>query len=134
MNKYGQSALRAVELLRTGMHTPESAWQQAVAEVFPDSEDSRTKSCPRGAFLGLCRAGLIEGVPHDPTDPTDDGLNATYARFAVNLLQTEPRWASEKASKIWRHVMAGIGTDPHKRPNAQMEVVLALWTAGVIRR
>ena len=134
MNKYGQSALRAVELLRTGMHTPESAWQQAVAEVFPDSEDSRTKSCPRGAFLGLCRAGLIEGVPHDPAARIDDGLNASYAREAIELLRSEPQWASKDAGSIWEQVMRRLGNAPSKRPNGQMDVVLALWADGLIRR
>ena len=134
VNKYAQSALRAVQLLRAGMHTPESVWQHAVAETFPDSEDSRMKSCPRGAFLGLCRAGLIEGVPHDPAAPVDEGLNAGYARCAVELLRSEPQWASKKAGEIWQQVMERVGTDPQKRSNAQMDVVLALWKAGVIRR
>lgn len=83
--------------------------------------------------MGLCRAGLVEGLPHNPTDPPDNGLNAAYARTAVNLLRAEPQWASKKADDIWKSVMARIGSDPNKRANAQMDIVLTLWTAGLIR-
>lgn len=134
MNKYGLTAVRAVELLRAGLSEPESAWKQAAKQMFPESESSRAKACPKTTFLGLCSAGLIEGVPRASEISGDDGLNANYARDAVELLRSEPNWAMEKAGDVWKEVMRRLGNAPTKRANGQMDVVLALWAAGMILR
>ncbi|MGE4069546.1 MAG: hypothetical protein AB7E72_00045 [Lysobacterales bacterium] len=132
MNKYGQTAVRAVQLLQAGMSEPEAAWKQAAKEMFPESEASRAKVCPKAAFLGLCSAGLINGVPRALEVSGTDGLNARYARNAVELLQSEPHWATEKAGEVWKEVMRRLGNAPSKRANGQMDVVLALWANGLI--
>ena len=134
MNKYGQTALRAVELMHAGLRSPQTAWEHAAAQVFPDSASSRTKSCPKAAFLGLCTAGLIESLPRPMQNGGTDSVNARYACDAVELLRTEPNWAAEMASSIWKEVMRRLGADQTKRANGQMDVVLALWTSGLIRR
>lgn len=134
MNKYGQTALRAVELMHAGLRSPQTAWEHAAAQMFPDSASSRSKSCPKVAFLGLCSAGLIDMLP-GPTQVTGaDSVNASYARDALELLRSEPNWAAETSSAIWKEVMRRLGADQTKRANGQMDVVLALWTNGLIRR
>ena len=36
---------------------PAQAWKSAADQVFPDSDSSRSKGCPKSAFLGLCEDG-----------------------------------------------------------------------------
>lgn len=134
MNKYGQTALRAVELMRSGLRSPQTAWEQAAAQIFPDSASSRIKSCPKAAFLGLCNAGLVDFLPWPTQISGTDSVNARYACDAVELLRAEPNWAAATSSAIWKEVMRRLGADQTKRANGQMDVVLALWTNGLIRR
>ena len=45
MNKYAEVALKAATLL--GTHSPQKAWEDASYEIFPDSQSSREKACPK---------------------------------------------------------------------------------------
>jgi hypothetical protein len=63
MGKYGETAKIAVALISENPFiSPVDAWEAAVARVFPSSESSRKKSCPKGAFQGLCEEGMVAGV------------------------------------------------------------------------
>ena len=63
MGKYGKTAVIAVNLLRENKTSdPIKAWELASYQVFPDSESSRSKSCPKNAFLGLCEDGQIRAA------------------------------------------------------------------------
>lgn len=99
--------------------------------VYPASESSRKKGCPRSTYLGLCEAGFVRGIPRGDYTQSED--NKRYAIDAVRLLRRDPNLAEPSASaggaaRLWAAVMKG---DP-KRPNGQMEVVLALWNTGLI--
>ena len=86
MNKYGQVAIVATELYRLGqVSSPSAAWELSVKEIFPDSESSREKGCPRGAYLGLCEAGLITGIPSGKYSRSEK--NKSYALEAVELIR-----------------------------------------------
>ncbi len=125
---YGRAAVLAVELYRSGKATsPQDAWEKAVAVVFPDSPSSRAKGCPKGAFLGLCSEGLIRGI--NPGEYTTSRDNSSYAVRAVHVLEDDPSLAKNKA-RLWSEVMDG----GEKRHNSQMDVVTALWAAGLISR
>lgn len=129
MAKYGAVALRAVELLRHDPnHSPADAWRKAATETFSNSPASRVKGCPKAAFLGLCEDGLVAGVPARPCGAGTD--NKAYAVEAVRILVRNPSIAAEGAAPLWRRVMNGR----EKAPNKQMDVVLALWDAGLIKR
>ena len=66
MNKYGQVAvLAATNLIGKKNSDPAQAWKSAADQVFPDSDSSRSKGCPKSAFLGLCEDGLIKGLVVD---------------------------------------------------------------------
>jgi len=55
VSKYGQSALKVVELIRSNyINDPKEAWEKATREIFGEGSSSQQKGCPRGAFLGLC--------------------------------------------------------------------------------
>ena len=102
------------------------AWQTAAREVFVGLEAAQKKACPKSAFLGLCEAGLVSGIPRQDCGAGPE--NKEYAVQAVKLLAREPTLAKEGASSLWERVMDGRA----KRPNSQMEVVLELWEAGLI--
>jgi hypothetical protein len=130
--KYGKLAVRATELLREGCSSAEDAWRQMAEEIFPNAPASQQKTCPREAFLGLCQAGLLAGVPRGRCEASASGRNRDYARVAVGVLRAEPEFASKSKIELWRRVMRECHEDQGKNPNRQMDVVLALWSEGLI--
>jgi hypothetical protein len=132
MGKYGTAAIRAKQFHQQGNLLLAGAWRRACEEVFPDAPESRRKGCPRGAFLGLCAAGLVRGVAPAESDDLVMGANATYAVTAAHLLAADPSLATEGPTKLWRRVMKELGLEPSKQPNGQMDVVLTLWTSGAL--
>ena len=126
MSKYGEAAILAVELIESGKATdPEDGWKQAVRKVFPASQPLQRKGCPKGAFLGLCSQGLVQGIDAGPYgQPTKNG---EYAVGAAEVLRAN-RFLCSQPALLWKKV-AG----PSKTENNQMEVVIALWQAGRIR-
>ena len=126
MGKYGDAAIEATTFLLTGKeNSPLEAWASAVRAIFPKSISSQRKGCPKTAYLGLCEEGLIRGVP--PGKYTRASGNKSYAISAVKLLRKEPALAGNK-EMLWSKVMRG----ERKRPNNQMDVVIALWKRGLI--
>ena len=122
MNRYAETALKSVELIRNNTISPELAWKQAAESIFPDNYDAQVKGCPKGAFLGLCSAGLMKGV--SAGEYTNAKRNAGYATQAVEILSLMAE-APEPAA-LWKLVLNG----EEKAHNSQMNVVLALWQAG----
>jgi hypothetical protein len=43
-----------------------------------------------------------------------------------------PDRAEGSKAALWSEVMARTGSDPHKRHNGQMDVVLSVWEAGLL--
>lgn len=126
-NKYGRAAVRAVELCRTEARmTPPEAWDVATSEMFGAGTPAQCKGCPKSAFLGLCQAGLVVDVPRG--DYCRGEKNMGYAVAAAKILGREPALASNLAD-LWRRSIAGAV----KRHNSQMNVVVALWCAGLLR-
>ena len=128
MSKYGEIACSAVKKTKEGM-TPERTWGEAAKVVFPGKRPSRTKSCPRNAFLGLAEEGLVVGVA--PCQYTNSKDNKRYAIKGVDLLRENPNLARQK-SVLWRRVMHTEGNEG-KSHNNQMDVVIGLWSNGDIR-
>lgn len=110
MGQFGKTAVRAAEYIKTGMRA-ESAWKKAAEEIIT-SPSSQVKGCPKGAFLGLYSS--------------DYGLNASYAKQAVEVLRANPT-KHFTADDLWN----AIG-NRGKTYNQQMDVVLSLWNAGYI--
>ncbi|HET7228803.1 MAG TPA: hypothetical protein VFJ16_02240 [Longimicrobium sp.] len=129
MDGFGGVAVRAVELVGKGTcgSAPE-AWETAAREVFPHSRSQQVKSCPRGAFLGLCEEGLVSGIP--PGNYTTSRDNKAYAVRAAALLGKNPALADAGARALWNTVLAGHS----KVHNAQMDVVLGLHRRDLLRR
>jgi hypothetical protein len=128
MLNFGDAAVVAARTLgRSPGMDPGVAWARATLSTFPNSESMQTKGCPKGAFLGLCEEGLVEGVP--PGSYTRSQSNKQYAINAVARLRQSPTATIDRAA-LWRV----SSDDPGKAHNGQMDVVLALWKAGLIRR
>lgn len=123
MSKYGTTAVAAAQLCQKQGLDPVAAWTRAVETHLP-TQEGRKKGCPKSTFLGLCEEGLIKNVERGSY--TRSRLNKEYALRALQLLNDNParQWTS---GTLWRAVMAG----EEKRSNGQMEVVIALWSAGM---
>ena len=128
MTNYARAAILAVEICQeSATPDPVAAWETAVARFIPKIS-GRLKSCPRCTFLGLCDAGLIKGIAAGAYLGRRN-KNARYAVTAVELLRENPAVARDTVA-MWRMVMAGEA----KKANGQMEIVGALWSAGMIER
>jgi hypothetical protein len=125
-NKYGEAALIAARMETYGKAiTPAQRWDQATAKLYPTSPSAQRKGCPRGAFLGLCEAGLVKGIPVGQY--THSNKNKAYALRAVALLNAGTH---KTVTTLWAEVTDGEPIDH----NSQMDVVLALWKNGLILR
>ena len=112
MNKYAQTAIRAVEYIKAGFNA-EQAWEKASCEYFEKGSSSQKKGCPKGAFLGLFSK--------------NSGKNADYATKALEILREHPQHKYSKY-ELWKLVTDG----EVKAHNSQMDVVLALWNNNLI--
>ncbi|WP_218599211.1 hypothetical protein [Polaribacter sp. NJDZ03] len=122
MNKYGQTALKAAQNYKSSYSITE-IYARAAKEVF-ETKSSQEKGCPKGTFLGLCEEGLVKGIPRG--NYTKSVKNKEYALQAIEIL----KWADNKTytpKELWAELNLG-----DKRSNSQMDVVLALWDAGLI--
>ncbi len=126
MGKYGKSAEIATDLLISNkVNNPVKAWEFAVSKVFPHSESSRNKGCPKSTFLGLCEDGYIMGV--EQGNYTRSKKNKDYAIKAVKLLNSNPEL---KEKELWRLVINGT----NKQQNSQMDIVITLWNNNRINQ
>jgi hypothetical protein len=89
------------------------------------SAESRKKWCPKDAYLGLCEAGLIKGIPPGRYGAAKNSKNARYAIEAYRVLLGDPELARNKRA-LWARVN-GPGTE-----NNQMEVVVSLWNRKLL--
>ena len=74
----------------------------------------------------MCEEGLVKGIPRGYY--TKSVKNKEYALQAIEIL----KWADNKIytpKELWAELNLG-----DKRPNSQMDVVLALWDAGLIEK
>jgi hypothetical protein len=127
MTKYGRSAIDAVRFIRKGtVQSPQKAWNKATTAIFGEGTSSQLKGCPKGAFLGLCQEGLIEGIP--PGKYTQSEKNKRYAVLSVEAIKSNPDLASDKHA-LWTLILV----QEIKAHNQQLDVVTALWRAGLIK-
>jgi hypothetical protein len=101
----------------------------AVAEIWQHSLSSRKNGSPKGAFLGLCEAGLVKGIPVGSYTKSIHNQAKAYALRAFALLSSDPALAGDRKT-LWQKVMDG----KVKRHNGQMDVVLALWQHDLLQR
>jgi hypothetical protein len=119
-NRYGEAALYASHPDRHHPKaTPLDRWNEATRQLYPTSPTQQKKGSPKGAFLGLCEAGWVKGIP--PGQYTGSNKHKTYAIRAIELLLDGT--AERSVPALWRQVTEGEDV-PH---SSQMDVVMALW-------
>jgi hypothetical protein len=126
---YGKAAVIAARACRKKKSCcPESEWKKAVAKLS-SSKSTQEKSCPRDAFLGLCSAGSVVGIPAG--NYLKRGIiNAGYALTALRLLRAKPLLGNSISIKaLWLKVIHPAAI----LHNQQMNVVLALWHAKLLK-
>jgi len=129
MGKYGKAAILATKnYYNSNFKDITQAWHTAMLEIFPIQVASRKKGCPKAAFLGLCEAGYVSGVPKGEYLKKENSDNKRYAIDAVNLLNNSYDLTTTSPANLWKLVMNGES----KTPNSQMDVVLSLWKHGLI--
>jgi len=122
-NRYGEAAILAASEGASGMN-PVARWERALEKLYPTSPVARLKNSPRGAFLGLCEAGLVKGIPAG--DYAASKEDKDYAVRAVALLtQGTGHWSR---SALWQ----AVTKDADKKESGQIDVVLALWNKDLI--
>ena len=125
-NRYGEAALIAARMETYGKTiTPAARWEQATAKLYPTSPSAQRKGGPRFAFLSLCEAGLIKGIPAGQYAPSNKAK--AYTLRAVSLLNAGTH---KTVNALWAEVTDGESI----AHNSQMDVVLALWKNGLIVR
>jgi hypothetical protein len=128
-NRYGEAALIAVKMETYGKAlSPLERWEHAVKQLYPTTPAGQKRGAPRATFLGLCEAGLVQGIPAQPvTLSTAGNRNKAYAVAAVQLLRSGE---AKTVTQLWASVTAGEDAE-HA---SQMDVVLALWKNNLIVR
>lgn len=125
-NRYGEAALLAARMETYGKAlSPLSRWNEATKKLYPTSPSAQRKGSPRNAFLSLCEAGLVKGIPPGQYAPSNK--DKAYAIRAVSLLVAG---SHKTVNTLWAEV-----TDGEDIPHAsQMDIVLALWKNDLIVR
>ena len=125
-NRYGEVAINAARMESYGKAlTPGVRWQEAAKKLYSSSPSAQRKGGPRFAFLSLCEAGLVKGIPAGQYAPSNQAK--AYALRAVGLLNAGTHTT---VNALWAEVTDGEDL-PH---NSQMDVVLALWKNDLLVR
>ena len=123
-NRYGEAALMAVRMETYGKAlSPAERWEDAVKKLYPTTPAGQKKGAPRAAFVGLCDAGLVKGIPAG--NYSSGNRNKDYAIKAVSLLAAGTH---KTITQLWAAVTDG----DEVQHGSQMDVVLALWKNGLI--
>ncbi|MFC4321326.1 DUF6979 family protein [Litchfieldia salsa] len=122
MSKYSQAAIKAVQLVNTGVvESPIHAWERATSELFGPGSWGQKKGCPKNSFLGLCEEGLVENIPRGTYISRKNSKNKDYAIKAVNIVREQPNLLDD-LTELWKQVTEGNGISY----NYQLDVVKEL--------
>ena len=106
MNKYGQAAIKAVDLIESKrVNTPGTAWEMATIEIFGAGTSSQSKGCPKSTFLALCETGKVKGIKSGVF--TRSKKNKEYAIKALELLVDDPSLSNDPKI-LWTKIQSGI--------------------------
>ena len=122
-NRYGEAAIQTARAEAQYRSHPAERWNEVVKRLYPTSPAAQRKAAPRMAFLSLCEAGLVKGIPSGQYAPLNKEKG--YALRAASLLAAGTH---ATVSSLWAAVTEG---EPVAH-NGQMDVVLALWKNGLI--
>ncbi len=123
-NRYGEAAIQAARAEAAYQSHPAERWAEVIGRLYPTSETARRKAVPRMAFLSLCEAGLVKGIPAGSYGASHKERDKVL--LAVSLLRAGEQ---KTVNGLWAAATDGDQTTAHA---GQMDVVLALWKNGMI--
>ncbi len=112
---------------------PDLAWRQALETVYPPEmlANQVKHSCPKWAFSILCHEGHVIGVQSGSCPAAVGKRSAEFALDALEQLRHQPSLAGDKRELKLR-VFGEPGTATYRKPNDEVEVLLALLRSGAI--
>lgn len=126
MGQHGRIAHHVVRRVVADGVSPDKAWAEVAAELYPKHPALQNCGSACSTFLGLCAAGLVVGVPAGKYEFSARDKN--YGLEAVKILEEEPTLAFDQDT-LWRHVLNGRSI----RHSFQMDVVCTLFRADLIQ-
>jgi hypothetical protein len=127
MGQFGDAAVLATKLYSSGKAcSPREAWKVAIS-AQSDKKSVRDKVCPKDAYLGLCEAGYVCGIPPGSYGAPPNNLNGRYVVHAYRMIQVRPQLATDRAS-LW----ASVPVPRAANENGQLDVLLALLRNGLL--
>jgi hypothetical protein len=125
--------LRAQELAAGG-RDPLEAWLASLHEAYAGAELSNQvqHTCPKWAFASLCQEGQVVGVQPGRCPKARDSSSAEYAMKALEHLRGDPSLAT-RPPRLKQIVFGKPDDTDYRRPNGEVEVLVTLWSAGLIR-
>jgi len=123
----------AYRFARQGVR-PDLAWVEGHHEVYPaDKVESQVQhTCPKWAFSILCQRGLVADVAGGGCPAAEGKRSAEFVLTALKLLLSEPSLASQKLD-LKRRVFGLPSALDYRKPNQEIEVLLALTQAGAVK-
>jgi hypothetical protein len=123
----------AYRLARQGGR-PDLAWVEGIREVYPSDkvESQLQHTCPKWAFSILCHRGLVDHVAGGCCPAAEGKRSADFVLTARELLLSEPSLAGRKQD-LKRRVFGLPSAPGFRKPNQEIEVLLALMQAGAVQ-
>jgi hypothetical protein len=123
----------AYRLARQGVR-PDLAWIEGIHEVYAaDKVESQLQhTCPKWAFSILCQRGLVADVAGSGCPAAEGKRSADFVLTALKLLLSEPSLAGRKRD-LKRRVFGLPSAPDYRKPNQEIEVLLALIQAGAVQ-
>ena len=124
---------RALAYVKNGKD-PGTAWVEVLKEKYSDPrqlENEVKHSCPKWAFCILCQLGYVKDVSAGCCPDSVGSRSANFALEAYTLLCADPSLASDK-KKLKQQVFGTKDDEGYRTPREEVEVLLALWSAGAL--
>lgn len=125
MGIYGQAAVQTVLNYDDKMNLREQ-WTNAISKETT-SKPSIEKSCPKGAFLGLCELSLVKNIPSN--DYKAGVANKRHAKELLAIAIENPNITAIECFRLYQKNNNGLP----KNHNGQADVVISLLEANLIK-
>lgn len=130
--KYGGAALRAVHLMVQNNYDHITAWDMAILEAFGALLGAKQyKNNPKVTFLTLCSLGCISCIM--PIHYSTAIKTKKYVVTALNILSSKDKSTPINPDDLWQEVIAACDAAASLKHNNQMDVVLTLWYANILK-
>lgn len=112
---------------------PDMAWVNTLKEIYPPMKHASQgkHTCPKWAFSIFCHKGYVKGAEAGSCPASERSSSALYALKARDLLIADPQLLVNKQELV-RRIFGAKAAPEYRRPNQEVDVLLALVARGVI--